>query len=358
MKRFLHIWLFVLTAVMAVAQERKDSIQILFPDSGSTTLQLDYLNTSQVVDSIVASLALPQNAQRPIILSTVTPPQGVVSFYNGKDSIALERLQSVALLLSEHGVADSLIHYDTEFYDSLSVADTLKTATLLPQSEGVWLHIPGGEWLGTGTYDISPLAQQMPDSVVTDSVAISAPVIDEVATVGQPQVPTDVVAKPKAVNTKSPTSRTSRSVQKARPSHTPSVTSISPTHNITSINNARTMDSLFHLVSLLQDTIAQYRQQIAELRQFQSQIMNTSVPDSTNATLYVIVVVLLVVFLMLLLYSFYEHYRTKTEIDALKEEIAYNGASLRHVIVQRADNQQLPPPTPVRLRLISPQRIR
>lgn len=119
------------------------------------------------------------------------------------------------------------------------------------------------------------------------------------------------------------------------------------------------MDSLFHLVSLLQDTIAQYRQQIAELRQFQSQIMNTSVPDSTNATLYVIVVVLLVVFLMLLLYSFYEHYRTKTEIDALKEEIAYNGASLRHVIVQRADNQQLPPPpTPVRLRLISPQRIR
>ena len=335
MKRLLYIWLFVLSALSAVAQERKDSIQILFPDSASTTLQLDYLNTSQIVDSIIASLALPQNAQRPIFLSTVTPPQGVVSFYNGRDSIALERLQTVALLLSDHGIADSLICYNIETYDSLNVADTLQSATFSTQSEGVWLHMPGGEWLGTGTYDISPLAQQAPDSVAADSVVVSA--------------------HRKAKSPKTTVSRPACSIQKSRPSFRSSFRSSStPTplashpqkaKDNTFINNARTMDSLTNLVRLLQDTIAQYRQQIADLRQiqYQAQIANTQT-DGFNHTLYVVLVVLLVICLLLLLYFIYERRRTKEEMEALREEVIYNMMSLQHVATQHVDNQQISTP--------------
>ena len=343
MKRLLYIWLFVLSALSAVAQERKDSIQILFPDSASTTLQLDYLNTSQIVDSIIASLALPQNAQRPIFLSTVTPPQGVVSFYNGRDSIALERLQTVALLLSDHGIADSLICYNIETYDSLNVADTLQSATFSAQSEGVWLHMPGGEWLGTGTYDISPLAQQAPDSVAADSVVVSA--------------------HRKAKSPKTTVSRPACSIQKSRPSFRSSFRSSSTPTPLTShpqkakdntfINNARTMDSLTNLVRLLQDTIAQYRQQIADLRQiqYQAQIANTQT-DGFNHTLYVVLVVLLVICLLLLLYFIYERRRTKEEMEALKEEVIYNMMSLQHVATQHVDNQQISTPPPSKVLLV------
>ena len=335
MKRLLYIWLFVLSALSAVAQERKDSIQILFPDSASTTLQLDYLNTSQIVDSIIASLALPQNAQRPIFLSTVTPPQGVVSFYNGRDSIALERLQTVALILSDHGIADSLIYYNIETYDSLNVADTLQSATFSTQSEGVWLHMPGGEWLGTGTYDISPLAQQAPDSVAADSVVVSA--------------------HRKAKSPKTTVSRPACSIQKSRPSFrssstpTPLASHHPKAKDNTFINNARTMDSLTNLVRLLQDTIAQYRQQIADLRQiqYQAQIANTQT-DGFNHTLYVVLVVLLVICLLLLLYFIYERRRTKEEMEALREEVIYNMMSLQHVATQHVDNQQISTPPPAR----------
>ena len=109
------------------------------------------------------------------------------------------------------------------------------------------------------------------------------------------------------------------------------------------------MDSLTNLVRLLQDTIAQYRQQIADLRQiqYQAQIANTQT-DGFNHTLYVVLVVLLVICLLLLLYFIYERRRTKEEMEALKEEVIYNMMSLQHVATQHVDNQQISTPPPAR----------
>lgn len=286
MKRLVHIWLLLLTVLSAVAQQRKDSIQILFPDAYTVTIDSSYLNTSQVLDSIVASLALPENAERQIILSPMTPAKGVDSLYKGVDSLTFARLQSVAYLLSSNGVEDSLICLNTDICDSLNILEDAESATLLPQQEGVWLQIPGGIWLGTGTYDIyqvSPdVAQAIPDSV--------APV--------EPVVP-KVVKAPTA----SKVSRSSRisghysSSISSRVSGTLSAPSVPPLNTIN--HNARIMDSLRHLVSAQQDTIAQYRQQIVDLSQRSTQIVNTPAADP-NRSLYVIIVILLMLLLLLL----------------------------------------------------------
>ena len=104
------------------------------------------------------------------------------------------------------------------------------------------------------------------------------------------------------------------------------------------------MDSLRHLVSAQQDTIAQYRQQIAELSQRSAQIANTPAVDS-NRTLYVIIAILLVLLLLLLgifLYGrrrrdsakhhaddLYDQLRAvKNEVLAIKNELAKTQSEL------------------------------
>ena len=104
------------------------------------------------------------------------------------------------------------------------------------------------------------------------------------------------------------------------------------------------MDSLRHLVSAQQDTIAQYRQQIAELSQRSAQVVNTPVADP-NRTLYVIIAILLVLLLLLLgifLYGrrrresakhhaddLYDQLRAvKNEVLAIKNELAKTQSEL------------------------------
>ena len=319
---------------------------ILFPDAYTATIDSGYLNTSQVLDSIVASLALPQNAERHIYLSSMTPHEGVDSLYKGGDSIAFNRLQSVALMLKSNGVQDSLIHFNT---DSCNVLDTLNdtaTATLSPPQEGVWLYMPGGIFLGTGTYDIYQSA--------SDSTALSSSSPTSLSS------PTGLSSSPSSLSaTSSPGLTTSSSSSSPSGLSSPSDPTISPrvskssrhsrpslktTPNKTINNKAYIMDSLRHLVSAQQDTIAQYRQQIAELSQRSAQIANTSAVDS-NRTLYVIIAILLVLLLLLLgifLYGrrrrdsakhhaddLYDQLRAvKNEVLAIKNELAKTQSEL------------------------------
>ena len=319
---------------------------ILFPDAYTATIDSGYLNTSQVLDSIVASLALPQNAERHIYLSSMTPHEGVDSLYKGGDSIAFNRLQSVALVLKNNGVQDSLIHFNT---DSCNVLDTLNdttTATLSPPQEGVWLYMPGGIFLGTGTYDIYQSA--------SDSTALSSSSPTSLSS------PTGLSSSPSSLSaTSSPGLTTSSSSSSPSGLSSPSDPTISPrvskssrhsrpslktTPNKTINNKAYIMDSLRHLVSAQQDTIAQYRQQIAELSQRSAQVVNTPVADP-NRTLYVIIAILLVLLLLLLgifLYGrrrrdsakhhaddLYDQLRAvKNEVLAIKNELAKTQSEL------------------------------
>lgn len=340
MKRLVHIWLLLFIAVLAMAQQRKDSIKILFPDAYTATIDSGYLNTSQVLDSIVASLALPQNAERHIYLSSMTPHEGVDSLYKGGDSIVFNRLQSVALILKSNGIQDSLIHFNT---DSCNVSEDLNdtaTATLLPSQEGIWLYMPGGIFLGTGTYDIYQLAP--------DSTALSP------SNLSSSSSPTSSTSSPSVASSSSPTSPTSSPSVASSPS-SPSPSSVtSPsnharlssktTPNKTINNKAYIMDSLRHLVSAQQDTIAQYRQQIAELSQRSAQVVNTPAADP-NRTLYVIIAILLALLLLLLgifLYGrrrresakhhaddLYDQLRSvKNEVLAIKNELAKTQSEL------------------------------
>lgn len=307
MKRLVHIWLLLFIAVLAMAQQRKDSIKILFPDAYTATIDSGYLNTSQVLDSIVASLALPQNAERHIYLSSMTPHEGVDSLYKGGDSIAFNRLQSVAFVLKGNGVQDSLIHFNT---DSCNVSEALNdtaTATLLPSEEGVWLHMPGGIFLGTGTYDIYQL--------VPDSTTVSPSSLSSLSSSTSPTSPTSSPSVASSPSSPSPSSVTSPS-NHARPS-----SKTIPKHTIN--NNARMMDSLRLLVSAQQDTIAQYRQQIAELSQRSAQVVNTPAADP-NRNLYVIIAILLALLLLLLgifLYGRRRRESTKHHADDLYDQL-------------------------------------
>ena len=301
---------------------------ILFPDAYTATIDSGYLNTSQVLDSIVASLALPQNAERHIFLSSMTPHEGVDSLYRGGDSIAFNRLQSVALVLKNNGVQDSLIHFNT---DSCNVLDTLNdtaTATLSPPQEGVWLYMPGGIFLGTGTYDIYQSASDSTALSSSSPTSLSSP-----TGLSSPASPTSSTSSPSVAS--SP--RVSKSSRLSSPSS-------KTTPNKTINNKAYIMDSLRHLVSAQQDTIAQYRQQIAELSQRSAQVVNTPVADP-NRTLYVIIAILLVLLLLLLgifLYGrrrresakhhaddLYDQLRAvKNEVLAIKNELAKTQSEL------------------------------
>ena len=349
MKRLVHIWLLLFIAVLAMAQQRKDSIKILFPDAYTATIDSGYLNTSQVLDSIVASLALPQNAERHIYLSSMTPHEGVDSLYKGGDSLVANRLQSVALVLKQIGVQDTLIHFSTDSCNVSCTSNDSITATLSAPQEGVWLYMPGGIFLGTGTYDIY---QAAPDSTalspsgssgspsLTSSTSATSP--------SSPSSPTSLTSTPKSSRLSSHSSSPSASSHSSSPSSPSHTSHASPSPKTTpknSINNnARIMDSLRLLVSAQQDTIAQYRQQIADLSQRTAQIVETQAADS-NRNLYLIIALLLALLLLLLgvlLYGrrrrsadkhhagdLYEQLQAaKAEVIVMKDELAKSQSEL------------------------------
>ena len=346
MKRLVHIWLLLSIAVLAMAQQRKDSIKILFPDAYTATIDSGYLNTSQVLDSIIASLVLPQNAERHIYLSSMTPHEGVDSLYKGGDSIAFNRLQSVALVLKQVGVQDSLIHFNTDSCNVSCASNDSITATLLTPQEGVWLYMPGGIFLGTGTYDIY---QAAPDSTaLSPSISSSSPSLTSSTSATSPTSPTSLTSTPKSSRLSSHSSSPSASSHSSSPSSPSHTSHASPSPKTTpknSINNnARIMDSLRLLVSAQQDTIAQYRQQIADLSQRTAQIVETQAADS-NRNLYLIIALLLVLLLLLLgvlLYGrrrrsadkhhagdLYEQLQAaKAEVIVMKDELAKSQSEL------------------------------
>lgn len=313
---------------------------ILFPDAYTATIDSGYLNTSQVLDSIVASLALPQNAERHIYLSSMTPHEGVDSLYKGGDSLVTNRLQSVALMLKQVGVRDTLIHFNT---DSCNVSRTLNdsaTATLSAPQEGVWLYMPGGIFLGTGTYDIY---QAAPDSTaLSPSISSGSPNLTSPSSATSASSPTSLTSTPKSSGLSSHPSSSSHTSLSSHTSHVSPSPKTTPNNTIN--NNARIMDSLRLLVSAQQDTIAQYRQQIAELSQRSAQIVETQAADS-NRYLYLIIALLLVLLLLLLgvlLYGrrrrsadkyhagdLYDQLRAvKNEVLAMKNELAKSQSEL------------------------------
>ena len=346
MKRLVHIWLLLSIAVLAMAQQRKDSIKILFPDAYTATIDSGYLNTSQVLDSIIASLVLPQNAERHIYLSSMTPHEGVDSLYKGGDSLVANRLQSVALVLKQVGVQDSLIHFNTDSCNVSCASNDSITATLLTPQEGVWLYMPGGIFLGTGTYDIY---QAAPDSTaLSPSISSSSPSLTSSTSATSPTSPTSLTSTPKSSRLSSHSSSPSASSHSSSPSSPSHTSHASPSPKTTpknSINNnARIMDSLRLLVSAQQDTIAQYRQQIADLSQRTAQIVETQAADS-NRNLYLIIALLLVLLLLLLgvlLYGrrrrsadkhhagdLYEQLQAaKAEVIVMKDELAKSQSEL------------------------------
>lgn len=316
---------------------------ILFPDAYTATIDSGYLNTSQVLDSIVASLALPQNAERHIYLSSMTPHEGVDSLYKGGDSLVFNRLQSVALVLKNNGVQDSLIHFNTDSCNVLEALIDTTTATLSPPQEGVWLYMPGGIFLGTGTYDIYQLASDSTALSSSSPTGLSSSPSSPSATSSPGLTTSSSSSSPSGLSSSSSPSdptispRVSKSSRLSRPS-------LKTTPNKTINNKAYIMDSLRHLVSAQQDTIAQYRQQIAELSQRSAQIANTPAVDS-NRTLYVIIAILLVLLLLLLgifLYGrrrrdsakhhaddLYDQLRAvKNEVLAIKNELAKTQSEL------------------------------
>lgn len=322
---------------------------ILFPDAYTATIDSGYLNTSQVLDSIVASLALPQNAERHIYLSSMTPHEGVDSLYKGGDSIAFNRLQSVALMLKSNGVQDSLIHFNTGSCNVLDALSDTATATLSPSQEGVWLYMPGGIFLGTGTYDIYQLASDSTALSSSSPTSLSSPT-GLSSSPSSPSV-TNLPGLTTSSSSSSPSGLSSSS-SPSDPTNSPRVSKSSrhsrpsskTTPNKTINNKAYIMDSLRHLVSAQQDTISQYRQQIAELSQRSAQIANTPAVDS-NRTLYVIIAILLVLLLLLLgifLYGrrrreFAKHHAddlydqlraVKNEVLAIKNELAKTQSEL------------------------------
>lgn len=210
--------------VVALAQERKDSVQVLFPQS-EATLNSDFLNTRVVLDSIAASLSLPQNAGRPIIVSGTTAPEGSADV---NEELARQRAESVAVFLRNEGLVDSLITINTESYDWGGLKTLVESATdmagrdevvqlldsvslygsdeevlnrlkalnggtpylyiaenLFPRMQSVWLQMVGGEWMGTGSYAIPidvqdeqetlPVAAQ-PETVEETTAEASEPV--------------------------------------------------------------------------------------------------------------------------------------------------------------------------------------
>jgi len=158
----------MLSVMQAAAQQRCDSIRLLFPDS-ATAIVPGFSATQSVLDSIAASLKLPPNIGRKITLSDASQPMTKTDAR--QDSVRRLRLESVALFLSGCSAPDSLIIFQSDTCGVFVASDSLKTATptdtipyiyndsvaasLQPDTvHTVWLHIDGGQWLGTGNYDV------------------------------------------------------------------------------------------------------------------------------------------------------------------------------------------------------------
>ena len=106
------------------------------------------------------------------------------------------------------------------------------------------------------------------------------------------------------------------------------------------------MDSLRHLVSAQQDTIAQYRQQIADLSQQQPQIVSSPDTDA-NRSLYVIIAILVAALLLLLMAYLYERRRAKREVEDLQYQLDRTNTQLQSVQKQLDEKKAQPAPAPI-----------
>ena len=334
--------LLMLHFTQASAQQRKDSIQILFPDT-ATVMDTNYSATQAALDSIAASLALPPNIGLPITVST--PLRLDEETEDLQDSVRRCRLQSVALFLSEHGVADSLIRVNTDSCNVLELQNACKSATALPAQDRilelldsascfgttaalldslkridngtpylyikeqllpktdtatVWLTINGGEWLGTGDYDVyalpTPPTASTPSSVPTvrrDSVATSPQFTvcrDSVATPPTPTVRRNSVATPPHLAKKSPPAPPKNDMEK--------------------------IENLQDLISRQHDTINQLRQQLQEALQQGSQ----SLAEKASGVNYLWLVLALLLCAILVLAYLWKRHQYAEANDKLRDQ--------------------------------------
>ena len=364
----LFVFLLMLHFTQASAQQRKDSIQILFPDT-ATVMDTNYSATQAALDSIAASLALPPNLGLPITVST--PLRLDEETEDLQDSVRRCRLQSVALFLSEHGVADSLIRVNTDSCNVLELQNVCKSATglpaqdrilelldsascfattaalldslkridngtpylyikeqLLPKTDTatVWLTINGGEWLGTGDYDVYALST--PPTVPTvrrNSVATPpTPTVrrDSVATSPTPTVRRNSVATPPHLAKKSPPAPPKNDMEK--------------------------IENLQDLISRQHDTINQLRQQLQEALQQGSQ----SLAEKTSGINYLWLVLAFLLCAILVLAYLWKRHQYAEANDKLRDQdfhldrLSYEINRLRDDLEKEKEKKKTAAPTP------------
>ena len=392
----LFVLLLMLHFTQASAQQRKDSIQILFPDS-ATVMDVTYSATQAALDSIAASLTLPPNIGLPITVST--PVRLDEETENLQDSVRRCRLQSVALFLSEHGVADSLIRVNTDSCNVLELLNACKSATalpvrdlvlelldsascfattaalldslkridngtpylyikeqLLPQTDPgtVWLTINGGEWLGTGDYDVYALSAPPPvPTVRRDSVATSpVPTVPEV-----PAVPVcrDSVATPPLPLTAPSVRRDSVATPPTPTVRRNSVATSAPSPHLAKKsppappkNDMEKIENLQDLISRQHDTINQLRQQLQEALQQGSQ----SLAEKASGINYLWLVFALLLCAILVLAYLWKRHQYAEANDKLKEQdfhldrLSYEINRLRDDLEKEKEKRKTAAPTP------------
>ena len=396
----LFVLLLMLHFTQASAQQRKDSIQILFPDT-ATVIDTTYSATQAALDSIAASLALPPNLGLPITVST--PLRLDEETEDLQDSVRRCRLQSVALFLSEHGVADSLIRANTDSCNVLELQNVCKSATALPAQDRilelldsascfattaalldslkridngtpylyikeqllpktdtatVWLTINGGEWLGTGDYDVyalpTPPTASTPSSVPTvrrDSVATSPQFTvcrDSVATSPTPTVrrnsvapsPQFPVCRDSVATSPTPTVRRN---SVATPPHLAKKSPPAPPKN-----DMEKIENLQDLISRQHDTINQLRQQLQEALQQGSQ----SLAEKTSGINYLWLVLAFLLCAILVLAYLWKRHQYAEANDKLRDQdfhldrLSYEINRLRDDLEKEKEKKKTAAPTP------------
>lgn len=366
----------LLSITEAAAQHRCDSIQLLFPDSATTVHPASSL-TQRALDSIAASLKLPPNIGRKITLSAPSLP--VQPTDARQDSVRRLRLESVALFLSGCGVADSLIIFQSDTCRVSTISDSLKVATpdatvvpgdsaattdtvlgavsagdaspyiysdsiavaahassadggalaAVDSVHSVWLHIDGGQWLGTGDFDVyrRPVASMSPaDTLSADSVGA----LPQKAAIPQKNAPVLIRNSNQSPPTSSPKhslvsttsfSKKTLTSQASSSKHAPAPLSEPKSQPA----DMEQIESLKSLVSRQHDTISQLRRQLAEALQQGSQSLQQT---TDGVPMFWLWVLLLLVALLLVAFLFKRRQYAKAADRLNDQELRVNTLSM------------------------------
>ena len=333
------------SVMQAAAQQRCDSIRLLFPDS-ATAIVPGFSATQSVLDSIAASLKLPPNIGRKITLSDASQPMTKTDAR--QDSVRRLRLESVALFLSGCSVPDSLIIFQSDTCGVFVASDSLKTATptdtipyiyndsvaasLQPDTvHTVWLHIDGGQWLGTGNYDV--YQQYAADMSASDSLSVdTVAVVSRSKTIPPTGVPVTVKKKKQSPARAVTFRKQSPAPASTSPKQSPTSASTSPKQSPTqpavpktSSTDMEQIENLKSLVSRQHDTISQLRQQLAEAIERGNQALQQT---TAGVPMFWLWVLLLLAALLLAAFLFKRRQYAKAARRLNDQELRMNNLSM------------------------------